>query len=44
LIIYHKLSILSEVKPVKQKPRKINAERLLALNNEVEWLLKAEFI
>ena len=31
-IIYHRLSILSEAKPVKQKPRKMNAEHLQALN------------
>jgi len=27
---------------VKQKPRKMNAERFQALNDEVDWLLKAD--
>ena len=27
-----------------KKPRKINAEHLRALNNEVDWLLNADFI
>jgi len=43
-VIFHKLSILPEAKPVKQKLWKMNAECLRALNNEVDWLLKADFI
>ena len=43
-VICHKLSILPEAKPVKQKPRKLNAERLQALNDEVDRILKADFI
>ena len=43
-IICHKLSTLSEVKPVKHKPRKMNDERLQALYDEVDRLLKADFI
>jgi len=37
-IICHELSILSEAKPVKQKPRKMNVECLRALNDEVDQL------
>jgi len=33
--IFHKLSILPEVKPVKQNPHKMNDERLRALNDEL---------
>jgi len=33
-----------EAKPVKQKQRKMNAERLRALNNEVDRLFKVDFI
>ena len=43
-VICHWLSILPEVKPVKQKPRKMNAERLQALNEDVDRLHKACFI
>ena len=43
-VISHKLSDLPEAKPVKQKLWKMNAECLRALNNEVDWLLKADFI
>ena len=32
----HKLSILPEAKPVKQKPQKMNVEHLRALNDEVD--------
>ena len=35
-VIYHKLSIIFEDKLVKQKPRKMNAEYLQALNDEVD--------
>jgi len=41
-IICHKLSILPVAKLVKQKPRKMNAERFQALNDEVDFLLKAD--
>jgi len=34
-IICHKLPISLEAKPVKQKPRKMNVERLQALSDEV---------
>ena len=34
-IICHKLSIRPEAKPVQQRPRKMNAECLYALNDEV---------
>ena len=43
-IIYHKLSILPEAKPIKQKSRKMNAKGLQNLNNEVDQLLKIDFI
>jgi len=37
-VIYHKLSILPDAKPVKQKLQKMNAERLQTLNDEVPAL------
>jgi len=43
-IICQKLSILPQAKPVKQKLRKMIAERLRALNDEFYRLLKADFI
>ena len=43
-VIYHKLIVLPEAKLMKQKPQKMNAERLRALNDEADWLLKADFI
>ena len=44
-VICHKLPIiLPEAKSVKKKSRKINAERLQALNVEIDRLLKADFI
>ena len=43
-IICHKLSIREGAKPVKQKARRINAERSQALQEEVDRLLKARFI
>ena len=43
-IICHHLSIREEAKPVKQKARRINAERSQALQEEVDRLLKAGFI
>ena len=43
-VICHMLSILLEVKPMKQKSWKMNAERLRALNDGADRLLKAEFI
>ena len=42
--IYHQLSILPEAKPIKQKRRKMNTERLPTLNEEVDRLLKVVFI
>jgi len=43
-VICHKLSTLSKAKPVKQKPQKMNAKRLRAMNDEVDRLLKVGFI
>jgi len=43
-IIYHKLSIRFEAKPVQQRPQKMNAECLQALNDVVNLLIKAGFI
>ena len=43
-VICRKLSILSQAKPMKQKPWKMNAECRQALNNEIDQLLKADFI
>jgi len=39
-IICHRLSIDSKIKPVRQKPRKMNAEWCQALSEEVDRLLK----
>ena len=38
------MSIDPEIKPVKQKPRKINEERCQAFREEVDRLLEANFI
>jgi len=43
-IICHKLSIRFEAKPIQQRPQKIYAEHLQALNDEVNQLFKANFI
>ena len=43
-VIHYKFFILPETTPVKQKPQKMNAERLQALNDEIDQLLKADFI
>jgi len=43
-VICHKLFILPETKPVKQTSRKMNAEYLQALKDEIDRLLKAELI
>ena len=43
-IICHWLSINPEVKPVKQKPRKMSVKRCQALREEVDWLLRADSI
>ena len=43
-IICHRLSINPDVKPIKQKPRKINTERCQPFHEEVERLLQANFI
>ena len=43
-VICHKLSIREGARPVKQKARRINAERSQALQEEVNRLLKAGFI
>jgi len=32
-VIYHKLSIKAEAKPVKQRPKRMNKERSRAINN-----------
>ncbi|KAL5544666.1 hypothetical protein UlMin_008450 [Ulmus minor] len=43
-VIVHRLNIDPNFKPVKQKRRTFNAERYMAINTEVDKLLKAEFI
>ena len=43
-IIYHKLFIKADAKPVKQELRRMNEERSRAINNEVNCLLQADFI
>ena len=43
-IICHRLSIKTGTKPVKQRARRINAERSQALSEEVDRLLQAGFI
>ncbi|KAL5563317.1 hypothetical protein UlMin_033064 [Ulmus minor] len=43
-VIVHRLNIDSNFKPVKQKRRTFNAERYMAINTEVDKLLKAKFI
>ncbi|KAL5543300.1 hypothetical protein UlMin_011010 [Ulmus minor] len=43
-VIVHRLNIDPNFKPIKQKRRTFNAERYMAINTEVEKLLKAGFI
>ena len=43
-IIFHKLSIKVDAKPVKQKPRRMNEEQSHAISEEVDRLLQAVFI
>ncbi|KAL5565983.1 hypothetical protein UlMin_029147 [Ulmus minor] len=43
-VIVHHLNIDPNFKPVKQKRRTFNAERYMAINTEVDKLLKAKFI
>ncbi|KAL5560631.1 hypothetical protein UlMin_036842 [Ulmus minor] len=43
-VIVHRLNIDPNFKPVKQKQRTFNAERYMAINTEVDKLLKAKFI
>jgi len=43
-IICHRMSIDPEIKPVKQKTRKMNAEWCQALSKEINRLLRANFI
>ncbi|KAL5543867.1 hypothetical protein UlMin_007651 [Ulmus minor] len=43
-IIVRRLNIDPNFKPVKQKQRTFNAERYMAINTEVDKLLKAKFI
>ena len=43
-VIYHKLSIKVDVKPVKQKPRRMNEEKSRAISDKVNRLLQAGFI
>ena len=43
-VICHKLSIKTNAKPVKQKPRRINEEKSHAINDEVNRLLQVGFI
>ncbi|KAL5541776.1 hypothetical protein UlMin_009486 [Ulmus minor] len=43
-VIVHRLNIDPNFKPVKQKRRTFNAERYMAINTEVDKLLKAGFI
>ncbi|KAL5545054.1 hypothetical protein UlMin_008838 [Ulmus minor] len=43
-VIVHRLNIDPNFKPIKQKRRTFNAERYMAINTEVDKLLKAGFI
>ncbi|KAL5541984.1 hypothetical protein UlMin_009694 [Ulmus minor] len=43
-VIVHRLNIDPNFKPIKQKLRTFNAERYMAINTEVDKLLKAGFI
>ncbi|KAL5561391.1 hypothetical protein UlMin_031138 [Ulmus minor] len=43
-VIVHRLNIDPSFRPVKQKRRTFNAERYMAINTEVDKLLKADFI
>ena len=43
-IIYHKLAIFPQAKPISQKKKKMGEERRKAFKEEVEKLLHAHFI
>ena len=43
-VIYHKLSIKEDAKPVKQKPKRMNEERSHAISDEIDRLLQVGFI
>ncbi|KAL5555727.1 hypothetical protein UlMin_037963 [Ulmus minor] len=43
-VIVHRLNIDPSFRPVKQKRRTFNTERYMAINTEVDKLLKADFI
>ena len=43
-VIFHRLNINPSFRPVKQKRRTFNVERYMAINTEVDKLLKADFI
>ena len=43
-VIVHRLNIDPNFKPVKQKRRNFNVERYIAINAEVDKLLKDKFI
>ncbi|KAL5577383.1 hypothetical protein UlMin_019082 [Ulmus minor] len=43
-VIIHRLNIDPSFRPVKQKRRTFNAERYMAINTEVDKLIKADFI
>ena len=43
-IIYHKLVICPQAKPISQKKRKMREEQLKAIKEEVDKLLNANFI
>jgi len=42
--MFHKLPILPQAKPVTQRKRKLREERRVAVKQEVNHLLKADFI
>ena len=44
MVIVHRLSTNPKMKPVRQKRRSLNAERSLAVKEEVDKLLKAGFV
>jgi len=43
-VICYKLSIKADAKSVKQKPRRMNEERSLAISDEADRLLQLGFI
>jgi len=43
-VIYHRLSINANAKPIKQEPRRMNKEKSRVISDEIDRLLQAGII